>query len=125
MFDFFPEPSAPVNLSITHITDTHITLEWSPPAEPNGVLQQYIVGYRRSAEQQEKHAIVEASETNCVVTDLKGHQNYTLRVQACTSYRPCGLFSRSVVVETLVGGEMDELKNKKLDRYLITSFLIQ
>lgn len=42
---FFTAPSPPQNLHVTSETSDSITIAWSPPAEPNGELKQYIIKY--------------------------------------------------------------------------------
>lgn len=42
---FFIAPSPPQYLHVKSETSDSITIEWLPPAEPNGKLNQYIIKY--------------------------------------------------------------------------------
>lgn len=38
-------PSPPQNLRVTYYNTDSITIEWQPPAEPNGIIKNYIIKY--------------------------------------------------------------------------------
>jgi len=42
---FFVAPSPPQYLHVISETANSITIEWLPPAEPNGKISQYIIKY--------------------------------------------------------------------------------
>lgn len=41
----FTAPSPPQNLRVKSVTADSISIEWMPPAEPNGQLKHYIIKY--------------------------------------------------------------------------------
>ena len=45
MYTHTTDPSSPLNLTITNKTSTSLTVEWSPPLTPNGVILSYQVSY--------------------------------------------------------------------------------
>ena len=46
VYNAYPiDPSSPLNLTITNKTSTSLTVEWSPPLTPNGVILSYQVSY--------------------------------------------------------------------------------
>jgi len=49
-FMHFPVPIAPQSLTVNSVTDTTVTLSWSPPDPTNGVITLYELQYKRCAD---------------------------------------------------------------------------
>ena len=87
------DPSSPLNLMITNKTSTSLTVEWSPPLTPNGVILSYQVSY---VGLESVNSVPDSFETistlntngttqTVEVTGLSPYSRYSLSVKAFTS----------------------------------------
>lgn len=78
--DTFVVPSEPQALEIVSVNSNSVTLQWSPPVTPNGIITQYSLQYNTTAV---------ANTTNNVlmytVSGLSPETVYVLQVRAHTS----------------------------------------
>ena len=101
MVALFSVPSIPRYLNVIDITSSNVTLAWSPPSEPKGLISHYLVKYS-TWEDVDKELQVEG--LNTVVTGLSGDSKYTFKVQACNTDGRCGDYAQ-VKDETKIGGK--------------------
>ncbi len=45
----FPVPGSPSSLLLDSPSETEMTLHWTPPTQPNGVLKGYVLQYQQGA----------------------------------------------------------------------------
>ncbi|XP_069084980.1 neuronal cell adhesion molecule-like isoform X18 [Pleurodeles waltl] len=85
-------PSEPSHLKITDATLDSLTLEWSPPVKPNGILTEYTVKYQPINSTHGLGPQVEiripANETNLVLRNLSLSTRYKFYFYAHTSVGP-------------------------------------
>ena len=84
MFVIFstPEPSPPVNVTITQTTCNSITVNWTPPADNgNAEITQYRVLVYKDSGDLVTHTNV-TTNLSYQVTSLEPKTNYTVQVQA-------------------------------------------
>jgi len=91
-FYTFPVPSAPRSLTVISVTDTTVTLSWSPPDPTNGVITLYELQYKRCADENYNTQLPLNNAIPRTVTGLDVGTEYCFRVRAYT-------------VESLGGGE--------------------
>lgn len=48
MFSLLLVPGPPMSLELDSPSETEITLQWTPPDQPNGILIGYVLQYQRS-----------------------------------------------------------------------------
>nr|DBA31022.1 TPA: hypothetical protein GDO54_006937 [Pyxicephalus adspersus] len=72
--------SPPQNLVSTGVNATSISLEWSPPLEPNGIIILYEIIYTNSTVILSQNT----SSTSCTLTDLNPYTLYRISVRAYT-----------------------------------------
>ncbi|CAG0892307.1 unnamed protein product [Darwinula stevensoni] len=79
-------PGAPGEMLFTDITMTSVRVTWSPPEEPNGEIQYYLVTYRTAEPDDNfsKEVKQRVSDTHLLVTDLDEEITYTFSVRAYT-----------------------------------------
>ena len=75
---------------VVTITDTTMSLSWTPPQMPNGIITHYQVQYRRSdSSSSSSSTFTSVSTTNAIltytVTGLTSDTEYVFRVRAFTS----------------------------------------
>ena len=73
---------------VVTFTDTTMSLSWTPPQMPNGIITHYQVQYRRS-DSSSSSTFISLSTTNVIltytVTELTSDTEYVFRVRAFTS----------------------------------------
>nr|XP_023020185.1 cytokine receptor-like [Leptinotarsa decemlineata] len=69
----------PIDISIYNVTNSSISLKWSPPLEKNGILKYYRIYYRNETQDVDKDMY------NYTLTGLKSYENYSISMQACTT----------------------------------------
>ncbi|XP_041442217.1 phosphatidylinositol phosphatase PTPRQ-like [Xenopus laevis] len=74
--------SPPHNLSLLGVNSTAITLAWSPPLEPNGIITHYEVIYTHSTDLFTQSTI----STSLSLTDLYPYTLYNISVRAYTRF---------------------------------------
>ena len=91
-----------LKLSPSNSTDERISLTWSPPLRPNGVLIAYEVSYRPTDSSQPHHTRRNTTHlaTSFTTGELEMGTEYNLSVRAYTSAGP-GQSSSVVVASTL------------------------
>ena len=72
---------------VVNVTDTTMSLSWTPPQMPNGIITHYQVQYRRS-DSSSGSTFTSLSTTNAIltytVTELTSDTEYVFRVRAFT-----------------------------------------
>ena len=109
----FLEPSAVMNLVATAPGSTSISVSWSSPQCPNGIINQYRVYYRQSDTIQTvpissvgyDSFIVESLEYN--ITDLIPFRNYSIHVQALVNSNILGQIEEEILTQTLSDVDVD------------------
>eukprot|EP00058_Branchiostoma_floridae_P021416 XP_002606906.1 hypothetical protein BRAFLDRAFT_126364 [Branchiostoma floridae] len=79
---------APGKVSVINATVNTLVISWTPPSQPNGIIQGYTVHYGNSS-------IQVGNQMQVVLEGLEGDVEYPVQVQACTgaSETPCGPLS--------------------------------
>ena len=93
MFTHTTDPSSPLNLMINNKMSTSLTVEWSPPLTPNGVILSYQVSYvglesvNPVPDSFERNSTLNTNGTTQTVevTGLSPYSQYSLSVKAFTS----------------------------------------
>ena len=81
----FTAPTAPLNLVTTDTTAFTVSLDWEEPAEPNGIIDNYIIRYYETSSPENVTLYNDSIQsTNAVVNNLNAFTNYTFRVSAVT-----------------------------------------
>ena len=95
---FLSVPTEPESLTVVNVTDTAVTLSWTPPDPPNGIITQYEVQYRRVSD---NYTSLQPLNTNLTrtVTGLTIGTQYEFRVRARTTVG-YGSFSNVVTATT-------------------------
>lgn len=98
-----------LQLTVTSITNTSITLQWKPPSITNGVLQSYQIFYNQH---QQKLA---ANETETTLINLTSYETYEIKLQACTLI--CSEPTHSIFVRTKIGvpAHVEERRHQNLN----------
>ncbi|KAI8509927.1 hypothetical protein Bbelb_123550 [Branchiostoma belcheri] len=88
----------PSDVRIYNVNVNNVTMSWTPPSQPNGIIRYYIIKYGDNT------TATEGNHTAFILEGLEGGTNYAIRVQGCTAAEtPCGPFSSAQNVETKVG----------------------
>ena len=78
-----PEPeSSPQDVEVSDVTASEISLKWSPPEKPNGIIVAYEVLYRNVNSLFMKNT----STTNIILRDLKPYSLYNVSVRSYTRF---------------------------------------
>ncbi|XP_019631424.1 PREDICTED: receptor-type tyrosine-protein phosphatase delta-like isoform X1 [Branchiostoma belcheri] len=79
---------APSNVQLIKATVNTLVISWTPPSQPNGIIQGYTIHYGDSSQQV-------GNQTKVVLEGLEGDMRFPVRVQACTGAleTPCGPLS--------------------------------
>ena len=93
--------SAPNISQSVDVTDTIVTLNWTEPAVPNGVVTGYVITVTNGVTGEE--FTVNTTDTEFEVTGLTPYTNYTFTVAAVNG-GGVGNASNSVTVQTAEGG---------------------
>ena len=83
---------------------TAVTLTWSPPGHPNGVILVYELLVQH--EGPENTTAINVTDTSYQLTGLDPQQNYTIQVRAYTSVGP-GVSSRVECTPLEIGKNLD------------------
>ncbi|XP_078576102.1 protein sidekick-1-like isoform X1 [Branchiostoma floridae x Branchiostoma japonicum] len=87
----------PADVQINDITVNNVTLSWTPPSQPNGIIGYYIIKHGNDT-------MSEGNHTTLILKGLEGDTNYAIQVQGCTAAEtPCGPLSPVELVRTKVG----------------------
>ncbi|XP_048098289.1 neural cell adhesion molecule L1.2 isoform X3 [Alosa alosa] len=82
-------PSPPVSLELDSPSETEMTLHWKPPAQPNGVLQGYLLQYQRIVVTEDSPmqvvSIDDPEVTSETLKQLDPHSRYRFHVRGRTS----------------------------------------
>lgn len=80
---FPPEPeSSPQDVEVTDVTASEISLKWSPPQKPNGIIVAYEVLYRNVNTLFMKNT----STTDITLGELKPYTLYNISVRSYTRF---------------------------------------
>lgn len=83
MFRFVSEPdSPPRDLAVVRTTYSTVTLSWSPPQKPNGIIQQYEVTYSNGTYSN----TVNSTSPGVMLRYLKPYTYYNVTVRAFTQH---------------------------------------
>nr|XP_025140189.1 phosphatidylinositol phosphatase PTPRQ isoform X5 [Bubalus bubalis] len=74
--------SSPQDVEVTDVTASEISLKWSPPEKPNGIIVAYEVLYRNVNSLFMKNT----SKTNIILRDLKPYCLYNVSVRSYTRF---------------------------------------
>ncbi|XP_022109752.1 receptor-type tyrosine-protein phosphatase kappa-like isoform X2 [Acanthaster planci] len=114
------EPTVPLNVAIQNVDDVSITVKWSEPDPPQGIITQYNVRYRRDGETKNK---TDTDVTPLVysIMSLDTNVTYYVQVQAETSVG-AGPWSQEVNATTKIGipGPVQNLRVKNTTETTIT-----
>ena len=78
-------PTAPRSLIIVNVTNATVTLSWTPPDTPNGIITQYQIQYRRSDSSSDYASLnITTDNLTYTVTGLTSDTEYVFRVIAFT-----------------------------------------
>ncbi|KAJ8664784.1 hypothetical protein QAD02_006446 [Eretmocerus hayati] len=91
-------PSYPYDVIISDVTNSTMYIEWKRPVEKNGVINEYEVYYNNVKKIVNE---IEGSEPNVTLTGLIPHEEYEIRVAACTV--KCSEKSEPVYASTKIG----------------------
>jgi len=80
----FPVPSVPQSLIVNSVTDTTVTLSWSPPDPTNGVITQYELQYKLCEHINYNTQLPLNTAVTRTVTSLSNNTEYCFRVRAYT-----------------------------------------
>ncbi|XP_038068801.1 angiopoietin-1 receptor-like [Patiria miniata] len=95
------KPTAPLNVVIQNIDDVSITLKWSEPNPPQGIITNYNVRYWRSGQSGTPTLIYDVVQVMHEITGLETGVTYFLQVQAHTSVG-AGPWSNEVTAMTTI-----------------------
>ena len=68
-------------------SSTTIDLKWNAPAEPNGIIQNYLIEYGKSPDQQTIEKVVTNRTFEFTLTGLEKFTTYYIKVRGQTSER--------------------------------------
>ncbi|CAH1153652.1 unnamed protein product [Phaedon cochleariae] len=110
----------PLNVSVTKITNSSVSLKWLPPTEMNGKPSDYIIYYATDTEKKSKQAAYEMD--SLTLSDLESYKTYWITMQACTTNRKCSKPSENITVTThmWIPGKIDKLRVTFQNDSLIT-----
>ena len=80
-------PSAPRSLMVANVTNTTVTLSWTPPDTPNGIITQYQIQYRKNdsgSGSKFTSLNIANADLTYTVTELTSNTEYVFRVRAFT-----------------------------------------
>ena len=96
MYTHTTDPSRPLNFTITNKMSTSLTVEWSPPLTPNGVILSYQVSY---VGLESVNPVPDSFETNSTL-----NTNGTTQTVEVAGLSPYSWYSLSVKAFTSAGG---------------------
>ena len=80
-------PSRPQGVFVEASSSTTIHINWSAPAEPNGIIQNYLIEYGKDPDQQRSKKVVTNRTFQFTLTGLEKFTTYYLKVRGKTSER--------------------------------------
>ncbi|XP_017286434.1 neural cell adhesion molecule L1.2 isoform X2 [Kryptolebias marmoratus] len=105
-------PGPPTSLILDSPSETEMTLHWTPPAHPNGILTGYILQYQRITENDDSPMQVEKIEdptaTHFTLKGLDLHSHYRFYLRGSTAPGD-GEASMVIGATTLEGAPPDDL----------------
>ncbi|KAG7471847.1 hypothetical protein MATL_G00102400 [Megalops atlanticus] len=80
-------PSKPTSLQLDSPSETEMTLHWTPPAKPNGVLIGYLLQYHQIGDGRDKqlHEMIDHTASHITVGSLDPHSHYLFSLRGRTS----------------------------------------
>uniref|UniRef100_A0A8C6WJS8 L1 cell adhesion molecule, paralog a n=1 Tax=Neogobius melanostomus TaxID=47308 RepID=A0A8C6WJS8_9GOBI len=82
-------PGPPLSLALDSPSETEMTLRWSPPEQPNGVLTGYLLQYHRIVKSDDSPMLVETIDdptvTHLTLKNLDRHSHYRFYLRGRTS----------------------------------------
>lgn len=93
--------SAPKDVQIIDVTAHEISLKWSPPEKPNGIIIAYEVLYENTDDLFTKNT----STTDIILRDLNAYTLYNISVRSYTRVGPGHQLSSLLSVKTSETGE--------------------
>ncbi|XP_048024016.1 phosphatidylinositol phosphatase PTPRQ isoform X2 [Megalobrama amblycephala] len=112
----------PQNVLYTLLTTTTVRLSWSPPNEPNGIIQYYTIYYTDNYT--EYTQMVPGSEQWLVLSDLMAGQEYSVWMSSSTSVGDGGVFSPHLNFTTLEDVPSGPVHNLTATIYSSTAVVI-
>ncbi|XP_038066685.1 receptor-type tyrosine-protein phosphatase F-like [Patiria miniata] len=115
------KPTVPLNVAIQNVDDVSITLQWSEPDPPQGIITNYNIRYWRSGQSETNMPIDDVEQLMHEITGLETNTTYFLQVQAETSVG-AGPWSEKVFATTQIGvpGIVHNLRWTKTNESSIT-----
>ena len=80
-------PSRPQGVVVEASSSTTIEVKWSEPAEPNGIIQNYLIEYGKGPDQQTIEKAVTNRTFEFTLTGLEKFTTYYIKVRGQTSER--------------------------------------
>ena len=80
-------PSRPQGVFVEASSSTTINVTWSAPAEPNGIIQNYLIEYGKSPNHQPTEKVVTNRTFQFTLTGLEKFTTYYIKVRGKTSVR--------------------------------------
>ena len=80
-------PSRPLGVVVEASSSTTIEVKWSEPAEPNGIIQNYLIEYGKDPDQQTTEKAVTNLTFEFTLTGLEKFTTYYIKVRGKTSER--------------------------------------
>ncbi|XP_073706317.1 phosphatidylinositol phosphatase PTPRQ [Garra rufa] len=112
----------PQNVSYRLLTTTKVHLSWSPPNEPNGIIQYYTIYYMHNYT--EYTQTVPGSEHWLVLSDLRAGHEYSVWMSSSTSVGDGGVFSPRLNFTTLEDVPSGPVHNLTATIYSSTAVVI-
>ena len=84
----YPAPSAPLNLTLRRVTTNSITVEWSQPVYPNGIVDSFVIVLTEDFSHAEVDRVTtagNASDHLVTFSGLLSVWSYTIHVAAHTN----------------------------------------
>ena len=80
-------PSRPQGVFVEASSSTTIDVKWREPAEPNGIIQNYLIEYGKDPDQQTTEKAVTNLTFEFTLTGLEKFTTYYIKVRGKTSER--------------------------------------
>eukprot|EP00118_Oscarella_pearsei_P018624 m.191630 g.191630 ORF g.191630 m.191630 type:complete len:2530 (+) comp39450_c0_seq43:90-7679(+) len=79
-------PSAPVNVTVTNVTETQFVVLWQKPAEANGIIRKYEVDvfHLTTSARAQSLLTVDRNVLSLLIQNLTAYTNYTILVRGVT-----------------------------------------
>jgi hypothetical protein len=77
-------PGEVSDIQFINVYDTSIELEWKPPSQPNGLITSYIISFKSNRTNKFENIILDASQTNFTLRNLRSSTDYIIGVRAKT-----------------------------------------